>query len=444
MAYFSFAAVFLVIAGITLAFVRAQKWDFFTPHTYQSAFFVLLLVFFPALQLALGNFPEETKAIVKTNFMVLLYYCSFSLPFFLFRRSPAAFGALRQKGTQHGRRVDVLVFLALGGMVVCYGLLTWLSGFGLRNWLLYPRLGLQFYRGGVGPLFVGAQLLLVSAYFLILFFRAKTAKAIAATVVFFAFIAYFFGSKGGPLYVGFSGVAYYYFFFRRLSLPKLILAMSSLAVIFIILFQTHRVQWQSFKDNIDSFPVPRYVDFQQKDYVKTAMGDEEEQSTSHAVVSYADHYYYACLFFRDFGDQFHLCYGAEYVNALWTYVPRFIYPEKPMSFGLTEFVIEKYHPGLAAKGHGRVVGGKVFRRGIEGYLNFGVLGLVVAGLVKGVFAALAYRSFLANRDMVSFALVLFMMDFVWFTCPGALLVAWLALFAMALKFLGIGLVPNED
>ena len=102
----------------------------------------------------------------------------------------------------------------------------------------------------------------------------------------------------------------------------------------------------------------------------------------------------------DFKDEFQHVYGKEYISSLWGYVPRAFYPKKPYSYGVTKYVTEHYYPNAGEQGHT-----PGFEGPVEEYLNFGLIGIVSVGFVRGYILFLFYTYFLKYRNFVGFVLL---------------------------------------
>lgn len=122
------------------------------------------------------------------------------------------------------------------------------------------------------------------------------------------------------------------------------------------------------------------------------------------------------LYFRDYFDttaqvisrfdEFGFHYGRGWLSSLWFYVPRGLYPDKPYEYGVTLFHRVLF-PGRSAKGHtpGLLTWSLA-------YLDFGVFGVFVNGLLVGIWQRMAYEYFLKHKEKF-FAFVLMMQFSIW-------------------------------
>jgi hypothetical protein len=105
-------------------------------------------------------------------------------------------------------------------------------------------------------------------------------------------------------------------------------------------------------------------------------------------------------------DEFGYRYGGAAVSDLWFYVPRGLFPDKPYEYGLT-LIHQVLFPGMAETGN---------TPGIlpwaTAYLDFGVIGVFVSGILGGLWQRAAFEYFLKHRH--SFFAFLLMMQFALF------------------------------
>jgi len=414
---------------LAVLFVRREQWNWLNPHTCHTVWVLLLMIFIPVLRLLVPGGAEDTDGILKTNGMVLLYYLSFSLPFFLIRKAPRKGGVdrLSLRMPPAVLRAVLAVFLVLA--VLIYVQMAHESGFGLKNWLLLPRSGRQFYRAGVGHWFVLSQFCIASAYMLLLFFNVRSLSATLFSMLTFCFFVYFFGAKGGVLYVIMGGILARNWFVKRQTGFILAGWFVLCAAVFALLFSVHYIQQKYYKNHRESFAPPRFIQVKDRDEKR----DDETGSVSVLEIGgrmfkYPAYYNNTRMFFSDFDEHFTYAWGREYLSSLWKYVPRRIFSAKPFAYGKSEYISEKYYSGAAGRGHGPAFGGRAFRDGVKAYLNFGLAGLVGIGLLKGGLYAWIYRYFLSRRNFIGFALLAVVMGFIWFL--NAILLEFLWVFAL--------------
>ena len=99
--------------------------------------------------------------------------------------------------------------------------------------------------------------------------------------------------------------------------------------------------------------------------------------------------------FRDFGIR----YGAVTLSNLWYFVPRAIYPNKPFVYALV-IADDFLYPGAAERGY--TPGMMLWT---QGYCDFGIIGVVLSGLLMGFLSKGAYELFLERKDIQSMALL---------------------------------------
>jgi oligosaccharide repeat unit polymerase len=305
--------------------------------------------------------------------MVGLSYLSFSLGFFIRKRKGTQIlnqlvGKFNIK-TVPQTVINLHIFIMLLLSILIFVALTEKSGFGLSSWLREPRIGYQQYRRGFGHLYVLSLALMNFIYLYILFFKTNSTRKLVVATGIFVFILYFYGAKGPIIYAVFEAVVFYNFFIKKIRLKHAVLMFAGFLLIFILLYSIYRPADASISLHKD-------------------------------ILSYASYYNEGRRFFADFEDEFEYAYGEEYISSLWMYVPRAFYPNKPYSYGVVKYVIEHYYPDAGKKGHTPAFAGP-----IEEYLNFGIIGIIIIGFMRGYISALFYSYFLRYRNFVGFVLL---------------------------------------
>jgi hypothetical protein len=120
------------------------------------------------------------------------------------------------------------------------------------------------------------------------------------------------------------------------------------------------------------------------------------------LFSYFEHFDVTTRFLARF-DEYGYHWGSGWLSELWFYVPRALYPGKPLEYGAL-LVPAKLYPGAYEKGYA-----PGFLGWSLSYLDFGWFGVMMAGWLRGLFTRGVYEYFLAHRfNMFAFV---FMMQF---------------------------------
>jgi hypothetical protein len=104
------------------------------------------------------------------------------------------------------------------------------------------------------------------------------------------------------------------------------------------------------------------------------------------TVGYFDYFHNTALFLDGMGNRFHFTWGATWLSSFWGYVPRGLFPYKPYAYGIAA-IMEDFQPGAAELGS---------TDGIlpwaASYLDFGVFGVAVEGLILGFVAKAVFEN----------------------------------------------------
>jgi hypothetical protein len=313
--------------------------------------------------------------------MISLSYISFSIGFFVKKKKAIAIlnRFIKKFNIANVPKVTLNIhILAMVLIAILFFLcLAQKSGFGLSSWLLNPRTGYQNYRTGLGHLYVGSMALFNFVFLYILFFKVRKVVHLIFATTIFTLISYFYGHKGSVIFTLFESIVYYNFFINKIKLRGVLIIFGLFVIVFSFIFALY-----SQNTNV---------------------------ALSKQILRYADFYNNARMFFSDFDDEFEYTYGREYLSGLWNYIPRAICPNKPHSYGIVKYVVEKYYPGAGKSGHTPSFGGSVGP--VEEYLNFGIAGVIAGGFIGGYFASLFYRYFLKYRNFIGFVLLSNVMGF---------------------------------
>jgi oligosaccharide repeat unit polymerase len=338
--------------------------------------------------------PYSAEAMTKTALLTLVNIFGY-VSAYIFRR-PLLIGAygklLKLLGLNTIRIPFKFVpfkFIGLvSGMLASFVSLAVFGGGGWR-WITDTRDAYIQNRAGAGPFFASMQWLLILAlmYYLCSRYPHKKHHLILLTILF-ALIAYFSGSKGNIMCVGVICIAYFDYFVRPIPLRGyfIILLIFLTCISALLIVQDSGLNlFQYFRDYFDT--------------------------TAWFISRY---------------DEFEFQYGYATLSGFWSYVPRYLYPDKPFEYGVL-LIHKVLFPGRAEFGHTPGILDWTIA-----YLDFGVIGVFSYGFFNGVWQRVAYEYFLNNRQ--SFFAFLFAMQFaLWAPLPFATPLITILL-AIALKY----------
>ena len=230
-------------------------------------------------------------------------------------------------------------------------------------WLTNTREAYTSYRGGVGIWWAMAQADFMLLFLVLLFRRRRTVLGVFVLAVVFAGIDLFLGSKASAL--SYPVVA---MFFVNFCVCKI--RARNILLVGIVVFCA-------------------------------ALGLQRMQGTARTLkdtFTYFDYFRASATMIAHFWD-FHFRDGMLAASTLWYYVPRALYPGKPYAYG-QNLIAEWMYQGAARRGY---TPGML--QWSVGYADFGVLGVIAAGLLDGWIAKAAYEYLLKNRNLVSFAIM---------------------------------------
>jgi hypothetical protein len=323
--------------------------------------------------LTLGKYSEADM--VKTAALSGVYLVGIMLPYLsrgsgMARIADRLLGITGLNSPRIGRRFSVVKF----GLLVAGGLLTFVAlavaGGGGRLWITEPRLAYLHYRSGAGQFWLLAAWFQSTAFLYYLWARRPRILELLALVGVFGVGALYLGSKAIILTVGVIAIVYYHFMVRPLGTLKIILSgiAGAGAFLWLLLFQG------SYTDLI-------------------------------GIASYFENFQITAEFigrFPEFGFQ----YGKGWLSSFWFYVPRALYPAKPLEYG--PILIQKVLlPGAYEGGYA-----PGFLNWSLSYLDFGWLGVLGAGVLKGTVERAAYEQFLRNKNSL-FAFAIMMQLSLW-------------------------------
>lgn len=323
--------------------------------------------------LFLGKYSDED--IGKTAALSGVYLVGITVPYlFRGRRLARAFGiAMQVLGLSSPRIAAEFspakfgILLASGGMM--FAALA-VSGGGGALWLTNPRAAYITYRTGAGQFWLLTDWFLITALLYYLWARRPRAVHLAVVVVAFTVGAYLVGSKAVILTVAVIAIVYYHFMVRELRTYVLVVCGLAGIILFVglLFFQGSYSDWVG-------------------------------------VASYFENFQITAQFlsrFKEFGYQ----YGKAWLSSFWFYVPRVLYPGKPLEYGAI-LIQKQLLPGAYEAGYA-----PGFLTWSLSYLDYGWVGVFVAGWLKGAIECAAYEHFLDHRNSL-FAFALMMQVSLW-------------------------------
>ena len=314
------------------------------------------LVVGPMLLIDGGLFdPSFQFALLMGNLLVFVQTSGMVLFFKIFKASRAERHLPFQDVVLSKRTLRIAARLFLVLFVVTFYLLA--SGeFGLVNWLANPREGYQFYRTGQGHWYAIA-ISSLSTSFLLYFLSDPAANSILRRTPLFLALGYLLGSKGILLSFFVAAITFLWF-----------------------------VKWPHLKSFI-LFGAPCAFGLAVWN-LYLATGDGFEFNT---IIEYFDFYKNAADYYRDYlAGHLDLYWGELTLSSLWSYVPRVLWPDKPVVYGII-LIDEIYYPGAADLTSTPAFGG-----GVEQFADFGIPGLVLFGFFSAqsiLGALISYFSF---------------------------------------------------
>ncbi len=243
--------------------------------------------------------------------------------------------------------------------------------FGVANWLQNPRMGYQLYRAGQGHWYAMATSAL-SVSFALSFFARPTAGRLLRNLGIYLGLGYFLGTKTVLLAI-FTATLVFLWFLRWRHLGKLMLAGAPL-LFGLLIFNLY-----------------------------LALGNIFELGN---IIGYFDYYKNAADYYRSYlNGGVGLFHGEVAMSSLWAYVPRVVWPDKPVVYGILH-INELFFPGLAE------LSTPAFGGAVEQHADFGSLGVVAFGffssqaILTGVLSYLIFKRPGVRLDRISVATVL--------------------------------------
>lgn len=314
--------------------------------------------------------------IIKTVFISLVYLLGTALPYFFYGYLPSKlFGKglslLGLSSVVIAVRFNSIKFaLLLAGAAGSFIALAHLGGGGML-WLTNSREAYISYRAGAGPFFALTQWLLTFAMLYYIWTTKPRALKLLLILIFFCAAMYLLGSKNNILTLLVIGLVYYNFYVKRIPFLAFMILLPLLILAVLGLLQVQ-----------GSYP-----------------------SLLEGVLYFRDYFDTTAQFISRF-DEFDFRYGQGWLSSLWFYVPRGLYPDKPYEYGQT-LIHQVLFPGAAA--YGNTPGLLTWSLS---YLDFGIIGVFVSGLIDSIWQRMAYEYFLSHRQQF-FAFILAMQMSIW-------------------------------
>lgn len=268
--------------------------------------------------------------------------------------------------------------------------------FPLSYWLSDFRAGYQFARNGVGLFFV-LYLVFLNIAFIYLVYHYKLGAVSRRQLWIFGSVILFLGILSGSKRTVVAFALFYLIFVEyyvyKIPLFKVVLLTTLISFIFILNFLLSGNSITHLWSYFNYLPSTLAI----FDMVNT----EEIKHTN----------------------------GELFISNIWNYIPRFIYPEKPMIYS-GAYISELLSPGMVERGH--FLGMLDYT---ADYLDFGMFGVVLHASSKGFIIGLIQSMFLINKkSFVLFVLFLSLYSPIMNYTPFAYFIVFLLLFSMVLRF----------
>jgi oligosaccharide repeat unit polymerase len=361
MLLFNAAVIILIIWLVS----RKYK-TILTPVFLWGSLYALQTVVAPILYERLGLLDDCMDAVPFTFFVNSLYIMAIGVAY-LSPWSPFAsplrllLNISRPFTLEDSRsRLRLAIAFVVAQFPILFVVLMITSGAGLM-WITNSREAYQAHRTGVGSIWVLCHGSLMLSFLLIVNRYGRTIKRVLVVTFIFSVLALFLGSKGMVLTYGVASLFYLNQRVHKLR-TRTILLFCLCAVVLISGMQII----QGASSILDTF---LYFDY---------------FANSARLISR----------FSEFGFR----HGQLFFSELWSYVPRGLYPNKPVIAGnviLDDFLF----PGAAEQG-----GTPAFLVWTGNYADFGIPGVVLSGLVNGFIAKAFYEKFLVSRSLQSLVL----------------------------------------
>jgi oligosaccharide repeat unit polymerase len=309
------------------------------------------------------GYPPE--ALTKTAMIAVVYFAGNIATYLVLGEAPVRLfdwlmRSLRLGSERISVRFSLFKFLFLLGCAAgAFAGVAVVGGGGMR-WITDTRTAYIANRAGAGPLYAAMEWCLVFALLHYLWARRPRGIRLIFITWSFAFAAYFSGSKGSVVIMFVIGIVYYQFFVRRISIGGYLVLSGMILSVFSVLLGIQGMRGGLFETSRTYF---------------------------------RDYFDVTTQFLWRF-DEFGYHYGSASLSDLWFYVPRLVFPNKPYEYGAL-LIHRVLFPGAAETGNTPGILGWAMA-----YLDFGVAGVFVSGVLAGFWQRGAFEYFLKNRQSV--------------------------------------------
>jgi len=356
-----------------MIFLLNKKSYLLSPLTFFTGLYLYQILFAPIIYIYLAPQLVYLDIYIQVFLICVLYLGSIFMGWVLSpkfgKRLATYFMDLsclnyKNKTTKHKGLVIGSLFFSL--YFISFILLAYFSGAGTL-WITDSRLSYQLYRNSVGVFYATAATFLRLSYTVFIFKDSSVNFSwfcFIAKTIFFMFISSFLGSKGIILSLFITALVYYNYYINSIKLPTLLITFG-LVLSLVTLLQLFQ-------------------------------GTADEVSDT---LLYADYFQNTCEFIRRF-DEFEYQWGQVFLSNLWSFVPRGLYQDKPYEYGQL-LINQVLFPGLAEQS---------FTPGLlpwsADYLDFGVIGVFISGVFRGLLLGWAHEYFLNNNKSITGFIIL--------------------------------------
>ena len=345
--------------------------DFVNPITYFVVFELVLMglfSFFSSIirQNGFGVAPELVSKVVYLHavygLIVAISYFSSKNP--LRRIFSSVLKNLGIRPVSIGARMGFKMVLVVCGLAA-FLLLIRSDPF---LWITSPRDAYITLRSGFGVWWVLYQACIVIGLMISLHKMHGTKRKMLSLMVAVGAamsMMYFTGSKTAILLIPITATIYYHFHWGKLPISRLLVLGGMVVGAFSIL-----------------------------------LGENGEDGNFQGLIRYFSDYVPVTALAVDLIDSNGYLFGESFLTSFWYFVPRSLFPEKPYEYGIV-LLHGQLFPGGAELGQ---TPGILSWLGF--YMDFGVIGLIIYGLVLGSFSRSVYLEFIRTHDLGSFILMI--------------------------------------
>lgn len=383
-----------------------HKHDFVNPITYFVVFELVSVGLFSFFSSIIGRngFGVTQELVSKVVYLHAIYGLIVAISYFssknplriIFSSALKNFGIRPvSKGAKMGFKM-VLVVCGLAAFLLLIRSDPFL-------WITSPRDAYITLRSGFGIWWVLYQACIVIGFIIYLhkmYGMKRRMLSLMIAVGAAMSMMYFTGSKTAILLIPITGAIYYHFHWGRLPISKLLVLGGMVVVAFSIL-----------------------------------LGENGEDGNFQGLIRYFSDYVPVTALAVDLIDSKGYLFGESFLTSFWYFVPRSLFPEKPYEYGIVLLHGELF-PGSAELGQ---TPGILSWLGF--YMDFGIIGVIIYGLVLGSFSRAVYLEFIRTRDLGSFLLMI-SFCFVPPIASGSSLIFFLLVFALWFIFGKLGPSPS--